>query len=381
MLHRLLFVDDDEHILEGYKRNLRTKFMVTTCSDPKKALDLIKTSEPFSVVVSDYKMPGMDGVTFLSWVREFSKDSVRIMLTGFADITNAINAVNQGNVFRFLTKPINNEHLITALNDAINQYNLVISERELLNKTLKGSIKVLVDMLSTLNPTAFSYASSISRTARKIALRLKLPDSWEVELSSLLSQIGCVTIPQDLLEKRIAGYPLSEEESKIFLSHPEIGSAFIKNIPRLELVSEAIKFQFKRFDEFTDEYKKNVDTKAIVVLSQIIKASADFDAYIQSGIAEIDAVQMLYKETGKYDPQILSALEAEVAGAKKEFLVKNLAFTEIRDGMIIAQDIYDTNNMILLRKGMEINDILLARLSTLLRVKKITEPIKVFVPL
>ena len=154
MNNRILFVDDDENILAGYKRNLRSRFTVTTNPDAVDALEFIKKNEPFAVVVSDFKMPSMDGITFLSWVKEFSPDTVRIILTGFADINNAINAVNEGNVFRFLTKPINNESLIDSLVSAVEQYRLVTAEKELLDKTLKGSIKVLIDILSAVNPTA-----------------------------------------------------------------------------------------------------------------------------------------------------------------------------------------------------------------------------------
>ncbi len=380
MNNRILFVDDDENILAGYKRNLRSKFAVTTNPNAVEALEYIKVNEPFSVVVSDFKMPAIDGITFLSWVKEFSPDTVRIILTGFADINNAINAVNEGNVFRFLTKPINNDVLIESLNSGVEQYKLVTAERELLDKTLKGSIKVLIDILSAVNPTAFSHASSISRLAKKLAERLKVEKTWEVELTALLSQIGCVTIPEELLEKKISGKTLTEEENKIFSSHPQVGSSYLKNIPRLEEVSDAIAFQMKRFDESVEETFKIENYKTVLRSAHIIKVAGDFDTYIKSGKQNSEAIEIMTSDKGKYDPQILTALETEIAGVDKKYTLRNLMLAGLRDGMILAQDIYDSNRIILLRKGMEINEILKARLMNLSKVKKIVEPIKVLVP-
>ena len=380
MNNRILFVDDDENILAGYKRNLRSRFTVTTNPDAVDALEFIKKNEPFAVVVSDFKMPSMDGITFLSWVKEFSPDTVRIILTGFADINNAINAVNEGNVFRFLTKPINNESLIDSLVSAVEQYRLVTAEKELLDKTLKGSIKVLIDILSAVNPTAFSHASSISRLSKKLAERLKIEKVWEVELTALLSQIGCVTIPEELLEKKISGKNLTDEENKIFSTHPQVGSSYLKNIPRLEEVSDAIALQMKRFDEPVDDYFKIDNYKSVIKAAQIIKIAGDYDTYIKSGKQNSEVIELMTSEKGKYDPQILTALETEIAGVDKKYTIRNLMLSEIREGMILAQDIYDSNRIILLRKGMEINDILKTRLLNLSKVKKLVEPIKVLIP-
>ena len=381
MLSRILFVDDDENILAGYKRNLRLKYFVRTVSDPADALIILSKEDSFDVVVSDFKMPGMDGITFLSKAKEIAPDSVRIILTGFADITNAISAVNEGNVFRFLTKPISHDALLKAIGAGIEQYRLINSERELLNKTLKGSIKVLIDILSAVNPAAFSHASSVSKLARKVAERMRMDAAWEIELAALLSQVGLVTVPQELIEKKMAGHYLTGEENQIFSSHAEVGSGFLKNIPRLEDVSEAIAYQLKRYDEIKDELSKNEKTKNTLRLSEIIKVCSDFNAYIESGGLDSAVIQMMARDTGHYDPEVLTALEAEYTGLDKKFALKNLPLNELTTGMIIAQDIYDSNNLIFLRKGMEMTDVLKQRLYNLSRVKKISELIKVFAPI
>ena len=268
-----------------------------------------------------------------------------------------------------------------ALIVGVDQYRLINAEKELLNKTLKGSIKVLIDILSVVNPAAFSHASSVSKLARRVAERLRMEAAWEIELAALLSQVGLVTVPEELIEKKMAGHYLTGEESQIFSSHPEVGSSFLKNIPRLEDVSQAISHQLKRYEEVKDELSKNDKSKNILRLSEIIKVCSDFSAYIGSGGLDTAVIQMMARDTGHYDPEVLTALEAEYTGIDKKFTLKNLSLSEITTGMIIAQDIYDANNLIFLRKGMEMTEVLRQRLFNLSRIKKIVEPIKVFAPI
>ena len=105
MADKILFVDDEPAVLDGYRRSLYKEFRIETATCGSDALDLVANSGPYAVVVSDMRMPGMDGVRFLSQVRSVSPDSVRVILTGYADFQSAMNAVNEGAVFRFLTKP------------------------------------------------------------------------------------------------------------------------------------------------------------------------------------------------------------------------------------------------------------------------------------
>src|SRR4029077_11303089 len=133
-------------------------FRVETAEGGEAALDKIAAHGPFAVVVSDRQMPRMDGIKFLSLVKERAPDTVRLMLTGNADLDGAIKVVNEGNIFRFLTKPCPLEVLGKAVEDALGQYRLVTAEKELLNKTLSGSIKLLCDILSMIDPQSFGRA-------------------------------------------------------------------------------------------------------------------------------------------------------------------------------------------------------------------------------
>ncbi|NMB35979.1 MAG: response regulator, partial [Firmicutes bacterium] len=173
-MEKILLVDDEVNVLLAYQRHVRGLYKVTLAKSGDEGLSALEEQGPFAVVVSDYCMPGMDGIQFLSLAHRLKPDTVRLMLTGYADLENAIKAVNEGNIFRFLTKPCKSEEFKIALAAAVEQYKLVMAERELLEKTLKGSIKVLTDILSILSPYVCLKDSYLSRMAKKLAARLNV---------------------------------------------------------------------------------------------------------------------------------------------------------------------------------------------------------------
>ena len=127
---RLLLVDDEPNILSSYSRILGRSWDVTTAADGDSGLRALKNGRPFAIVVSDFRMPRMDGAAFLANVREIAPDTTRIMLTGELDFKVAVQAVNEGNIFRFLTKPCPPEQLHTALDDGLRLYRLIQAEKD-----------------------------------------------------------------------------------------------------------------------------------------------------------------------------------------------------------------------------------------------------------
>lgn len=197
---KILFVDDELEVLEGYKRILRRDFQLTTVLNGEEAIAEIARNGNYEVVVSDMLMPGMDGIQLLSRVRGISPQTIRVILTGHADIENAMNAVNDGAVFRFLTKPCPAEVLKRTLTACLVQYHLVTAERDLLENTLMGAIKVLTDVLSLANPAAFGRSLRIKRYVQHMVRALQLEMPWRYEAAAMLSQLGCITLDPELLE-------------------------------------------------------------------------------------------------------------------------------------------------------------------------------------
>ncbi|NPV89654.1 MAG: response regulator [Firmicutes bacterium] len=376
MKDKILIVDDDYNILAAYKRSTHGIFDVTTARDGAEGIKLIRDQGPFSVVVSDFRMPEMNGIQFLSQVREIAPDTTRIMLTGQADLNVAIDAVNEGSIFRFLTKPCATDKFIGAINAAIKQYRLVIAERELLEKTLKGSVKLLIDMLAFINPSLYGRASRISSLAKNLAVSLNLEKPWEIELIALLSQIGCLTIPQEIINKKFKGKTLSYEESKMYLSHPEMGKRLIKNIPRLEEIADAIEYQLKNFDG-SGMSKDNLKGKDIPYPSRILRVAIGFLELEERGVQSSHVIEFMRSDKGWYDPEILTALEVEILSSQRGYRITAIDWRLIETGMILADDLKDKNGTIILPKGSEITDAQRASLLNYARFGTITEPIKI----
>src|SRR3569833_7072 len=127
MADKILFVDDDANLLASCERNYRRHYQLETANGGELGLEKIATRGPFAVVVSDMQMPKMNGIQFLAAVKERAPETVRIMLTGNADVEVATGVVNQGNIFRFLTKPVPPDVLAKALDDALAQHRLVVA--------------------------------------------------------------------------------------------------------------------------------------------------------------------------------------------------------------------------------------------------------------
>ncbi len=131
---RVLFVDDEPLVLKGFQLHLRKRFEVHTAESGEEGLTVMERDGPFEVVVSDMRMPGMNGAEFLSHARQRWPDTVRILLTGYADTTSAIQAVNEGQIFRFLTKPCRPDELAAAVHDGVREQRRVTADRSLLRK-------------------------------------------------------------------------------------------------------------------------------------------------------------------------------------------------------------------------------------------------------
>lgn len=375
MNKRVLIVDDDINILKAHQRNLRFKYEITTASSAEEGLKMIRESAPFALVLSDYRMPDMDGIKFLAAVKRLSPNTTRIMLTGYADVHAAIATINEGSVFRFLTKPCQNEILVQAINDGIEQYRLITSEKELLEKTLKGSIKLLIDILSTLSPIAFSRANRLRAIVRRLSKNLDDTMQWKLEIAALLSQIGCVAIPTEILEKKNENLTLSHNEKELFFTHPYIGSTLLKNIPRLEEIAEAITYQYRRYEEPTDS-EKDVN-QPVAIIARLLKHAVDLDILIEAQKKDKNAIEQVKLQYEIDDDT--EDLDSEMSEFERNYLVKTVYIASMTPGMFLAQDVIDRNGLALVGKGSEISEALKMRLANFANLKRITEPINVFV--
>ncbi|MBZ5592152.1 MAG: response regulator [Acidobacteriia bacterium] len=375
MDEKILCVDDDLNILLALQRQLRKQFHVEGAMGAEKALAAIERDGPFAVIVSDLQMPGMNGLELLGKAREFSPDTVRVMLTGQADLHTAIAAVNQNSIYRFLTKPCSAEELAATLEAALEQYRLVTAERNLLENTLRASVKVLTEVLSLVHPAAFSRASRIHRYVRHMAAELKLGNAWQFEVAALLSQIGCITMDPCTLDRVYTGEELSAEEKKMFAAHPAAGRDLLLHIPRLEAVAHMIAGQ----NLAQPPSPPRAQLQEVVSTGvHLLCAAIDFDRLITRDRSKEEALAHMRQREYDYDPACLRALATFVpheAGME----LRVLKSAELRRFMIVDQDVRSKNGLLLLAKGQEVTPSVLDRLKAFAAKVGIVEPIRVLV--
>jgi response regulator RpfG family c-di-GMP phosphodiesterase len=377
MVEKILFVDDEPNVLAAFKRELRKQYEIETAETGEAGLRAIAALGPYAVVVSDFNMPGMDGAQFLSNVRQIAPDTVRIMLTGFASLETSIRAVNEGNIFRLLTKPCPPEMLSTALAAGIEQYGLIMAERDLLEKTLKGSVSVLSDLLGLTKPEAFGRSSRIKNKVIWIARQMNILDLWQLETAALLSQIGCVILPDGMLKNLFEGQRLTEEEVRLFNMHPDMGSGLIGHIPRMDEVSRIVAYQEKHFDG-SGVPKDAVRGENIPTGARILKVALDFDLLETEGVPPGSVVPLLRQREGWYDPEVLDALEGMLF-AKEEVEVREVRLNQLQSGMILFEDLCATNGLTLIARGQKVTVAILFRLKHFSETAfcKIREPFRV----
>jgi len=303
VVEKILFVDDEPVVLAGYKRTLSKEFQMDTAVGGQEGLTAVASSGPYAVVVSDMRMPSMDGVQFLSRISKASPNTVRVMLTGCTDLQSAIEAVNEGHIFRFLTKPCETDVLKKTLTACLVQYRLVTAEKELLEHTLTGIIKLLTDMLSLANPAAFSRTVRIRRYVQHVVAKLGLDAPWQYEIAAMLSQLGCIALPPEIIEAAYCGRKLSPEQQTMFDMHPSVARNLLSNIPRLDGVAWMVGQQ-----RFGAAVPNTGVPPTLRIGGQILRLAIAFDDLKMKGHSHSGALAKLQHDP-QFDPKILCGLD------------------------------------------------------------------------
>jgi response regulator RpfG family c-di-GMP phosphodiesterase len=356
----ILLVDDEQAILDGLRRQLRKKFTVHTAAGGAEALALLE-SEPVTVVVSDMRMPQMNGATFLSKVRTLYPDVVRILLTGQADTQAAITAVNEGQIYRFLTKPCPPEVLVEEIASAVELNRLFTVERELLSTTLRRTVEALTTTLSLAQPLAFARAVRMARVVTQLAQALELDDPWEVEVTAMLAQLGAVTLPSTVLEKLDAGRPLDEDERDMAARVPAVSRDLVAAIPRLETVAAAIGWQTARYDGRGSPAGAPTG-EDLPLAARMLRLATDFETGLSQRAALQDTINALRADAGAYDPRLLDALIGCHEVTELQAPPREVRVHELEEGMVMFDDILTTEGVLLIGHGTVVTDSLIQRL-------------------
>ncbi len=359
MAEKFLLVDDDAAVLSGYRRILGREFQMETALGGEQALQLVTENGPYAVVVSDMRMPGMDGIELLSRIKTLAPNTIRVMLTGNADMDTAIDAINEGAIFRFLTKPCSKEMMAKALTAALVQYRLVTAESNLLEQTLSGGIQVLTEVLSLVNPTAFSRAERACRYMHHVVTRMRLGNPWRYEVAAMMSQLGCVTLPPETIEAVYSGEKLSASEQSLYDAHPDVAAGLLSKIPRLEPIAWMIEHQNRPVPEGSDPDMADVHMGA-----GMLRLVLAYEELIHKGTSRTEAVHLLTMRNKGFSREFFDALITLDPNAE-EGEIQNCRIELLSPGMIIQGEIRSGDGALVVSKGQEVTTPLILKLKNL----------------
>lgn len=334
---KILFVDDERILPLGIVLDLRDKFEVFTAESGEHGLEVLDRDGPFDVVVSDMRMPNMDGAEFFAAVRAKDPDAVHVILSAETDISEATAAVNHGQVFRYLTKPVSPEDLLLCLYSAVAQRRLETSEADLLENTVHGCVRMLTELLGLANPAAFSRANRLASLVQRICTDLGIRDRWRLEVAAMLSQIGCIAVPEKTIGLAYAMEELPKEREKLFQNHPRVAHQLLDEIPRFHEIAHIVRAQLEKTDA-SELLLSAVDTDGLELGVQLLQTVVAFDRRRAHGDAPDAAIRNLRSGDSKYPIFLLDVIDGMNLGGQS-MDIANVTIDELFPGMILADGI------------------------------------------
>ena len=349
MNNKILCVDDEESILRGFQLNLRKDFELHLASNGVEGLKVFDQEGGFALVLSDMRMPQMDGATMLSEIKKRDPEVVTVLLTGHTDFESAMSAVNEGSIFRMLSKPCPPEMLIRVLGDGLAQHDLIKSKRILLDQTLRGAVDALAQSLSTAKPLFFGRAQRVRRIANELSDMLKLEDAWRVDIASIFSQLAYISLPESVTEDVYYKRDLTSEVKEMVRKFPEETEKIIEKIPGLEDVVEILgKLTVQhRFEEDDDTGLRKA--------ASILRVALDFDYYEEQGHDRSLIVQTLKSRKDDYDPEVTECLSQLLVVAEQKYRLEEITIRKLEVGMRLAQELRLSDGLLVASSGADVD--------------------------
>ncbi|TSA05996.1 MAG: response regulator [Deltaproteobacteria bacterium] len=382
----ILLVDDEENILSSLQRLLRREnYNVITNASPEKALEILK-HEPVSLIISDQRMPEMDGTEFLEKAGEIQPEAIRIILTGYADISAAMAAINQGQVYRFVTKPWNDLDLKATIGQAIDFYNLRQENQRLFDLTVRQNaelkdlnenlekkveertqeikrlykelqssyfktIRIFTDLMQMYDPALGGHVKRVAVLSRLLAEKCDLQGEEldVVEAAGSLHDVGLIGIPREIIRKK--GSERTAAEEALYRQHPNLGYTILNLAPKLDQVSILVKSHHEWFDGagYPDRLKK----EEIPLGARIIAVADGYDHLLaRGGISKEDALFYLRKLAGSALDPVVVSVAVKVLSTIKTADRAEVAVTlaDLQPDMVLARELRTHTGRLLMPK-------------------------------
>lgn len=357
MKPKILCVDDEQLVLDSLAMTLGREFDVLTATSGAIGLELLQADPEIGVVLSDMRMPVMNGAEFLRRAELISSDCCRLLLTGDTDLDSAALAVNEGHIFRFLKKPCPPIQLLGAVRAAGEQNRLVRAEKELLEQTLLGSITMITEIMGLVSPSLFGRVNRIKQLVSLMAEKLDLENRWQVEVAASLSQLGLVSYSHEDVEKICHGREAAIVDRRQLELLPTIAVKYIAHIPRLEGVCEIL--QRCHLGAITDKTDGKYSDHISV---QILKIACLFERYSSTGVDGKASIRLLLADGDTYDQSVIEALKVICAETDELGSEHLMPVSSLNIGMILLEDIRLPNGTLFAPKGFRVTASLVHRI-------------------
>ena len=405
--HRILILDDEEIVLAALRDTLRREqYEVVALADPFEALETIKR-QSFAVILTDQQMPLLTGLEFLGEVKQIQPNATRILITAVLNLGTTIDAINKGEIYRFLVKPWLREELLVTLKNAVARYELICANEALhaqtlamnqelsaqiarvsqqnqrldklnhtLQQNLQHSIELSARMVEAFNPILSSHALRAAQVCVSMASKLDLTDAERetLEIGARLHNIGLVSIPRQLIRKWLqAPEALTEAEMTVIAHYPIIGQQLAAFVSPLEHVGTIIRSHRERLDGLG--FPDRIGHDQIPWLSRLLAVAVAYATHPQPDLAG----ESIKAQSGSaFDPDAVRAFMRSLEGIIPPRGQQEVLLTELRPGMMLAKSIYTSNGMLLMPAGQVLKEALIEKLVNHNTINPITQTLLVY---
>ena len=342
MQDKILLVDDDLPLLQSIERNLAFDFDTQLAQGGEEAISIARATPSFSVALVDMRMPGMDGLETIQELRAVMNDCVFVMLTGNQDLSTAMNAINDGKVFRFLTKPCEMDEILRAISAALRQYHLVVAERELLMGTFVGSVNLLTDMIETQG-FGLVDTNRIAESAISIGSQLGLKIGWQERIATRVMLLGLPTMEPQEIEDFDLLDPESKEHRALVSKITRVSANMIGKIPRMDAVAKIL-----RLIPTTSRGSLSGDREESAAV--LLQMTLYWNLITMKGFSAKEATRKIQRILPNVGSRATNAL-TQLNDNQDSHVVRMMQPGDLEPGMILQTDILHENGTVVVSSG------------------------------
>ena len=350
MTQRILFVDDDTALLSTVQRTLGLDYELVTAASGAEALEQLNSAGPFAVVMTDMRMPQMDGIELIERARETAPEAIYLMLTGNQDTDTALRAVNEGAVFRFLRKPCEIAEVKQALDAALRQCELVRAEKELLQQTFVGAVKVMTDVIQTLSPHVLHQSQQVDEVMKRCEKTLGFTGSWEYRVAAQLGLLGLVLLPGEQQTRFQQSLPNDPDNERLLKKTTDTSARLVERIPRLSRVAEILRAVP---DVDGTALRSPPATTGDALPATLLRIALHWAMMIENETPTTVALGRLRRVIPGLSRELEAALRS-LAPEPVEHAWVEVGVDRLREGMVLFEDASTESGAVLLRKGRQL---------------------------